>query len=144
MLKYSLVFIVFLIGCKTSKNVSIQKIDSVVVTKQAEKIDWIRTENKITKTDGSAEIEFEGITEVFISNDGNISIKGDKPKISTKTSRIEEIQAKDSIHAENEVIQDVKVSKTEKTIQKEKTRFPFWIFILLGLIAVAVFVFRRF
>lgn len=139
MLRYSLILIIILFGCKTKKEVAKIEIKETIQAKES--ANWIKTENMFSKIDGTAKIEFEGLSEVVIDYHGNISMKGNNATIATTSSRTDTIFRSDTIYMAREVAQVNEVKSKE--IKKERTSIPFWVYAVLFL-AVAVFLIWRF
>lgn len=109
-------------------------------TKIQETTNWIRTENIFSKVDGSAQIEFDGLSEVVIDYRGNISMKGNNAKINTESSRVDSIFKTDTLYIDRtiETVKEVKI----KELKKEKAIIPTWVIIALILVVIGFGIYR--
>lgn len=138
MIKYSLFLIILLSSCKVKKEVT--KTEIKEETKIQETTNWIRTENIFSKVDGSAQIEFDGLSEVVIDYRGNISMKGNNAKINTESSRVDSIFKTDTLYIDRtiETVKEVKI----KELKKEKAIIPTWVIIALILVVIGFGIYR--
>lgn len=127
-----------LFGCKTQKEVAKIEIKETIQVKES--TNWTRTENMFSKIDGTAQIEFEGLSEVVIDYQGNISMKGNNATIATASSRTDTIYRSDTIYLAREVAQVNEVQSKE--IKKERTAIPFWVYAVLFLIVTGFLIWR--
>ena len=137
---FSLIVIVALLcSCRSVKK-------SVVSTKEttSESIventigNWVIKDSLVVNSVDSTTIDFKGITEVLIQSDGNISFKGESPKF-TRINRSSEVINKidsGSVEIQRDVLKDHTVVHKEK--QVEKKSYPYWILIVLLLVAVFI------
>lgn len=135
MLRYNLILIIILFGCKSKKEVSKIEIKETIQVKES--TNWTRAENMFSKIDGTAKIEFEGLSEVVIDYHGNISMKGNNATIATASSRTDTIFRSDTIYLYREVAQVNEVQSKE--LKKERTSIPFWVYAVLFLTVAGFF-----